>query len=163
MLALWRPRAGLLAFGAVLLANLALGIAEVASFWPIQVVMALAALSGLLLERVLRSDLELGCFLGGIVLAYLVVLGVDGSAVALSPLGPTQNARFYGVSNLLETMLLVPGLAGAYLLHRRLGWAAFAGVALLTFVAIAVLRLPLPPVLPAMVALSMLLLWWRRS
>jgi chromate transporter len=32
-------------------------------------------------------------------------------------------------------------------------------VALATFVAIAVLRLPLPPVLPAMVAMSTLLVW----
>src|SRR3954471_12491808 len=136
LLAVWRPRAGLLGFAAVLFANLALGLAEVASFWPIQIVVALAALSGLLLERVVRSDLELGCFLSGVVLAYLIVLAVDGSAVALSPFGPTQNARFYGISNLLETMLLVPGLAGAYFLHRRLGWAAFALVALVTFVAI---------------------------
>jgi hypothetical protein len=137
LLALWRPRAGLLGFGVVLVANLALGIAQVSSFWPVQIAIALAALSGLLLERVLRSDLELGSFLAGIVLAYLVALGVDGSAVALSPFGPTQNARFYGVSNLLETMLLVPGLAGAYFLRRRFGWAAFTGVGLLTFVAIA--------------------------
>lgn len=33
------------------------------------------------------------------------------------------------------------------------------GIALVTFVAIALLRLPLPPVLPAMVAVSMLLIW----
>jgi len=136
VLALWRPRAGLLGFAAALFANLALGLAEVSSFWPVQAVIALAALSGLLLERVLRSDLGEGSFLGGVVLAYLIVLDVDGSAVALSPFGPTQNARFYGISNLLETMLLVPGLAGAYFLHRRLGWAAFALVALVTFVAI---------------------------
>ena len=136
LLALWRPRASLLGFGAVLFANLALGLAEVSSFWPIQVVIALAAVSGLLLERLLRSDLQLGVFLAGVVLAYLVVLGVDGSAVALSPFGPTQNARFYGISNLLETMLLVPGLAGAYFLRRRLGWTAFAAVALLTFLAV---------------------------
>jgi hypothetical protein len=81
-----------------------------------------------------------GAFLSGIVAAYLVVLAVDGSAVALSPFGPTQNARFYGISNLLETMLLVPSLGGAYYLQRALGWIAFAGVAVLTFVAVAANR-----------------------
>jgi len=140
LLALWRPRAGLLGFGAVLVANLLLGLAEVSSFWPTQIVIALAALSGLGLERVLRSDLAIGSFLAGIVAAYLVVLGVDGSAVALSPFGPTQNARFYGISNLLETMLLVPALGGAFYLQRALGWLAFAAVALLTFIAVAANR-----------------------
>jgi chromate transporter len=33
-------------------------------------------------------------------------------------------------------------------------------VALATFAAIAVFRLPLPPVLPAMAAVSTLLVWW---
>jgi hypothetical protein len=46
-------------------------------------------------------------------------MAVDASYVALSPLGPTQNSRFYGISNLLETMLLVPALAGAWLAGRR--------------------------------------------
>jgi hypothetical protein len=140
LLALWRPRAGLLGFGAVLAANLVLGLAEVSSLWPIQIVIALAALSGLLLEIALRSELAMGLFLAGIVAAYLVVLAVDASAVALSPFGPTQNARFYGISNLLETMLLVPALAGAYYLQRRLGWWAFAAVAGLSFVAVAANR-----------------------
>jgi hypothetical protein len=140
LLALWRPRAGLLGFGAILLANLILGLAEVSSFWPTQVVIALAALSGLALEVALTSDLAVGLFLAAVVAAYLVVLGADGSAVALSPFGPTQNARFYGISNLLETMLLVPALGGAYYLQRALGWIAFGCVALLTFVAVAANR-----------------------
>ena len=42
-----------------------------------------------------------------------LVLGFDPEAVALSPFGPSQAGRFYGVSNLLETMLLVPALLGA--------------------------------------------------
>ena len=37
------------------------------------------------------------------------------------------------------------------------------GVASVTFVAIAILRLPLPPVLPVIVAVSMLLIWRRRA
>lgn len=50
--------------------------------------------------------------------AYLLVLGVDPEAVALSPFGPSQAGRFYGVSNLLETLLLAPALLGAALLGR---------------------------------------------
>ncbi len=137
-LALLWPKAGLLGFGAALLANLALGLAEVSSFWPTLVVIGLAAAAGgPLLALALRSDLAVGLFLAGIVAAYLVALGVDGSAVALSSFGPSQNSRFYGLSNFLETMLLVPALGGAVLLWRRLGWSAFAGVALLSFVTVA--------------------------
>jgi hypothetical protein len=136
-LALLWPKAGLLGFGAALLANLALGLAEVSWFWPTLVVIALAAAAGgPLLALVLRSDLAVGLFLAGIVAAYLVALGVDGSVVALSPFGPSQNSRFYGLSNFLETMLLVPALAGAVFLWRRLGWPAFAGIALLSFVTV---------------------------
>ena len=137
-LALLWPEAGLLAFGAVLGMNLLLGLGEVSDFWPVVIAIGLAAAAGgPLLALVLRSDLAVGLFLAGIVVAYLVVLGVEGSAVALSPFGPTQNARFYGISNLLETLLLVPALAGATYLWRVFGWAAFALVALASFVAIA--------------------------
>jgi hypothetical protein len=137
-LALLWPKAALLGFGAALLANLALGLAEVSSFWPTLAVIGLAAAAGgPLLALVLRSDLAVGLFLAGIVAAYLVALGVDGSAVALSPFGPSQNSRFYGLSNFLETMLLVPALGGAVFFWRRLGWPAFAAIALLSFVAVA--------------------------
>jgi hypothetical protein len=64
-------------------------------------------------------------------------MAIDGAWVALSPLGPGQNARFYGLSNLLETFLLVPALAGAALLGRRFGAAGFAAVAILSLVAVA--------------------------
>jgi hypothetical protein len=137
-LALLWPKAALLGFGAALLANLALGLAEVSSFWPTLAVIGLAAAAGgPLLALVLRSDFPVGLFLAGIVAAYLVALGVDGSAVALSPFGPSQNSRFYGLSNFLETMLLVPALGGAVFLWRRLGWPAFAAIALLSFVTVA--------------------------
>jgi hypothetical protein len=137
-LALLWPKAGLLGFGTALLANLALGLAEVSSLWPTLVVIGLAAAAGgPLLALALRSDLVIGLFLAGIVTAYLVALGVDGSDVALSPFGPSQNSRFYGLSNFLETMLLVPALGGAVFLWRRLGWPAFAVVALLSFVTVA--------------------------
>jgi hypothetical protein len=94
-------------------------------------------LGGLLVARFVRPSLALGLFLAGIVAAYLLALGIDGTTVALSPFGPTQNSRYFGLSNLLETMLLVPALAGGALLFTALGWAAFAGTALVAFVAVA--------------------------
>ena len=72
--------------------------------------------------------LPLGLACATIVVAYLAALGLDPSAVALSPFGPSQAGRFYGVSNLLETFLLVPALLGTALLGR-LG-VAVAGIAI---------------------------------
>ena len=76
--------------------------------------------------------LPLGVACASVILAYLLVLGLDAEAIALSPFGPSQAGRFYGVSNLLETMLLVPAILGPALLGR-IGVA----VAGLTLVAVA--------------------------
>ena len=76
--------------------------------------------------------LPLGVACAAILAAYLLALGLDPEAVALSPFGPSQAGRFYGVSNLLETFLLLPALLGAALLGR-LGIA----VAALALVAVA--------------------------
>ena len=138
VLALVAPAAAVPGFAAALLANLALGIVGVSGFWVVLVVLGLSvALGGPLLTALLRSPLALGVFLVAVIAAYLLALGIDGATVALSPFGPTQNSRYYGLSNLLETMLLVPGLAGAALLYGVLGWAAFAGTALLVFATVA--------------------------
>jgi len=77
-------------------------------------VVAVVALAGLLLP--------LGAACAAVLAAYLLVLGLDPESVALSFFGPSQAGRFYGVSNLLETMLLVPALLGA----ARLGRAGIA-------------------------------------
>ena len=63
--------------------------------------------------------LPLGLACASILAAYLVSMGLDAEAVALSPFGPSQSGRFYGINNLLETMLLAPSLVGAALLGRR--------------------------------------------
>ena len=76
--------------------------------------------------------LPLGLACASILAAYLVSMGLDAEAVALSPFGPSQSGRFYGINNLLETMLLAPSLVGAALLGRRAG----IGVAALAFVTI---------------------------
>jgi hypothetical protein len=54
--------------------------------------------------------------------------------VALTPLGPTQNSRFWGIGNQLETLLLAPMLVGAALAGRRFGRIGFAVFALLGLV-----------------------------
>ena len=99
-LALVRPQ---LALRAVL-------IALAANLWldpPIAIAAGLAAIV-----------LPLGLACAALLAAYLVSMGLDAETVALSPLGPSQSGRFYGVNNLLETMLLVPSLVGAALLGR---------------------------------------------
>jgi mono/diheme cytochrome c family protein len=70
--------------------------------WWVVALVALAALA-----------LPLGLACAAVLAAYLLVLGLEPEAIALSPFGPSQAGRFYGVSNLLETMLLVPALLGA--------------------------------------------------
>jgi hypothetical protein len=138
VLAIVWPHAALLGFAAGLAANIVLGVAGVSEPWVVLVVIGLAVAAGApLLAAVLRSGFAVGLALVSVLAAYLVVLGVDGPSVALSPFGPTQNARFYGISNLLETLFLVPALAGAALLTRRFGATAFGIVALLAFVLVA--------------------------
>jgi hypothetical protein len=141
-LALWFPRAAVAAYAAGAGINLLLGAAGVSHVPTVLVALGLGtAVAAVLLARVLRTPLALGLLLGGVIAAYALGMAADAAWVALSPLGPTQNARFYGISNLLETMLLVPALAGAALLARRLGPAAFVAVALLALVTVASSRL----------------------
>jgi mono/diheme cytochrome c family protein len=105
---------GLAYIAAVLAPGLAprvvlLGLAAnlwLAGWWVVAIV-ALAA-----------AVLPLGLACASVLLAYLVILGLDPESVALSPFGPSQAGRFYGVSNLLETMLLVPAILGPALLGR---------------------------------------------
>ena len=105
---------GLAYIAAVLAPGLAprvvlLGLAAnlwLAGWWVVAIV-ALAA-----------AVLPLGLACASVLLAYLLVLGLDAESVALSPFGPSQAGRFYGVSNLLETMLLVPAILGPALLGR---------------------------------------------
>ncbi|MBD0328923.1 MAG: hypothetical protein ICV64_02315 [Thermoleophilia bacterium] len=132
-----RPRAAVLAFGTVALTNLLLGAAGVSEPWAVVPLVALGALAAVPLALLLHGAPAVGLFLASVVVAYLAVLGLEGTWVSLSPLGPSQNGRFYGVSNLLETMLLVPALGAAWLLGRRWGWAPFAAVAAVSLVAVA--------------------------
>jgi hypothetical protein len=132
------PAAAVLGLAAVLAANVVLGALGASEPWVVWLALGLAAaLGGPVLARILRTHTAIGTALLAVVAAYLVAMATDESWVALSPLGPTQNARFYGLSNLLETMLLVPALAGAALIVRRFGPVAFAAAALLSLVTVA--------------------------
>ena len=138
LLAYLVPGAAVFGFFAALATNLTLGAAAVSEPWIVILSFGLAvALGAPFLARVFRTPAAVGLALTAVILAYLIALGVHGTAVSLAPLGPTQNSRFYGISNQLEAMLLVPAFAGATLLQRRFGPAAFVAVALISLVAIA--------------------------
>ncbi|HEU6444999.1 MAG TPA: hypothetical protein VFL61_08085, partial [Gaiellaceae bacterium] len=132
--AVFFPAGILPAFAAVLLANLALGVVGTTEVWANALVVVLAVATSLPLAR--TGPVTHGLLMVAVLGAYLVAMAADERWVALSPLGPTQNARFYGLSNLLATLLLVPALAGAVLLGRRFGMWAFLGVAALSLITV---------------------------
>ena len=138
VLALVRPRYAPRALLVVLAANL----------W-LSPLLAVAAGVAVLL-------LPLGWACAAILLAYLVSMGLDPETVALSPFGPSQSGRFYGINNLLETMLLAPALLGAALLGR-----AGILVAGLAFVTIGGNRFGADGGGIAVLAVAYLVLWLR--
>jgi mono/diheme cytochrome c family protein len=111
-----------LAFVRPLLALRAILVALAANLW-LEPALALAA-------GVAAVALPLGLACTAILAAYLVATGLDAETVALSPLGPSQSGRFYGINNLLETLLLVPAFVGAAALGR--GGVGVAVLALVT-------------------------------
>ena len=137
LLAFIFPRAAVLAFPCALGGNLVLGSAAISEEAAVVAVLALAtACAAPLVALVARSAGAVGLICVGSVAAYLLAFAADEQWLALSPLGPTQNARFYGLSNLLETFLLVPALVGAACLGRR-HWSLFAGTAVISLVTVA--------------------------
>ncbi len=126
--------AALLGVAAALTANLVLGAVHAPPLAALLILVG-AVVAGLALARVVRARRWLAVVLGSVFVLYLASFLLDDRWVALSPLGPTQNARFYGISNLLETLLLVPALAAAALAGRR--WPLAALVAALAFVTVA--------------------------
>jgi hypothetical protein len=133
-LAAFLPRAVLPGFAAILFANVGLGIGGSTEAWVAVLVVALFVAASLPLTRL--PLVAHGFVLAGVLVAYLLAMGIDERWIAFSPLGPTQNARFYGLSNLLSTLLLVPALAGAAILGRALGMGAFGAVAALALVTV---------------------------
>jgi hypothetical protein len=136
VLAVLAPRAAVLAFATVVTASLVLGVAGVSTRWAVVAVLVLAVL-GLAPAAAFaaRAPEAVAVVCVAAIAGYLAAFAADGRWIALSPLGPTQNARFYGLSNLLETFLLLPAFVGAIVLARR-GSVLFAAVAVLALVTV---------------------------
>jgi len=126
-LALLGLRAAVTAVPAALLVNLALGMAQVSN----EVLLCAAVSAGtvllaLALERLCRGETALLALYGGVVALYAFVMFARPEWQAVNPFGPTQNSRFWGIGNQVETLLLAPLLAGAFLARRRFGFVGFA-------------------------------------
>ena len=137
LLALFRPRAALATPPAALLATLLLGALAPANPAMLGAGLGLLTLAGaLLLGRLCRSSTAMLGLFAVTILAYLVALAAAPIWVAVNPLGPTQNSRFFGVGNQMETLLLVPALLGAALAGKRFGVPGFVAFAALTLVTV---------------------------
>ena len=116
-------RAALLSAPIALAAALALSGLEITR--PRNVGLALLAVVGAgapALAAVTGSRLVLAGALLAIFIVYAVVLAFSPETSSLAALGPHPDGgvRFYGISNQVETLLLVPGLLGAALLGATL-------------------------------------------
>jgi hypothetical protein len=126
LLALLGLRAAVTAVPAALLVNLGLGVAQVSNeVLLVAGILAGTALLAFALARVCRSDDTLLMLYGGVVVLYAAAMVTHPAWQAINPFGPTQNSRFWGIGNQLETLLLAPLLAGAVLARRRFGPAGF--------------------------------------
>jgi hypothetical protein len=135
--ALLFPQGAPAALGAALAANLALGWLLAGPAGPRVALVGACTVAGGLVGPKLRSGTALGLMLVFVLLGYAATMALHPGAVSLAPMGPELTSRFFGVSNLLETLLLGPALLGAYLLGKRFGWLAFVAVALISLVTIA--------------------------
>jgi mono/diheme cytochrome c family protein len=146
----------------ILLAALVIGLALVRPAWALRAVLvALAANLWLSPALALAAGLAtlalpLGFACAAVLAVYLASMGLDAETVALSPFGPSQVNRFYGINNLLETMLLAPALVGAALLGR-----AGVAVAALALVTVGGNRFGADGGGIAVLAAAYLVLWWR--
>ena len=112
-------RAALLVGPVALAAALALSALEITS--PRTVGLTLLGLVGLCslpIAAVTRRPVALAAALLSIFVVYAVVLATSQETSSLAAFGPHPDGgvRFYGISNQVETLLLVPGLLGAALL-----------------------------------------------
>ena len=132
LLAAIRPRVGLTAVPAALLTNIAVGAAQMTGEVAIMAALITgSALGALVLARLCPRDARLLALILLLVGVHLWLLAAEPAWVALTPLGPTQNSRFWGIGNQLQVLLFAPLLVGAVLSHRRFGAVGFAAFALL--------------------------------
>jgi hypothetical protein len=120
------------AIPAALLANLVLGAFAVTNEVAICAVFVVAtALGALWLARVCRDDLALLGLTVLVLLVYATVFAKRPEWAAVTPLGPDQNLRFWGIGDQIATLLFAPLLMGAVIARQRLGWLGFIGFSLL--------------------------------
>lgn len=104
---------------------------------PAIVVTLLGIMTGagsLAASALLRDPRTLAAAFAGLLVAYLVVMiawPVTNSFAAIGP-HPDGGGRYYGVTNEMSTLLLVP----AFIAARFLGWALFVPVAVLALVTV---------------------------
>ena len=138
LFALFFPQGAPAAIGAALAANLALGWLLAGSAGPrVALVGACTVAGGILGRATCATGRGSASRSSASSSAYALTMAVHPEALSLAPMGPELTSRFFGVSNLLETLLLAPALIGAKLLTDRFGWRAFVAVALLSLVTIA--------------------------
>lgn len=120
------------AIPAALFANLVLGVLHLTNEVGIVALFTAASVAGALgLARVCRDDLALLGLVVLVLLAYLIVFVERPEWAAVTPLGPDQNLRFWGIGDQIGTLLFAPLLAGAVIARQRLGWVGFAAFSLL--------------------------------
>jgi len=135
-IALLLPVGAPAAVGAALVANLVLGAYPVGDTASRVALVGACTVAGALLGPRRRTPLVL--LMVGTLVAYGVMMIVQPWSLALAPMGPELTSRFFGISNLLETLLLVPALVAASLVRR---WPAFLAVGALSLAVIAENRL----------------------
>jgi hypothetical protein len=107
LLAIAWPRAPLPAVLSALAMNLVAGAAHVANEPLLVAMMSLGTIAGgFLLARLCRGERRLLAAILATLLVYVVLLVLHPDWVAITPLGPTQNSRFWGIGNQLETLLV---------------------------------------------------------
>jgi hypothetical protein len=135
LLAVVRPRAATTAVPAALLTSIGLGAAQVTNEVAILAVLIVGTLAGgLWFARVCADDDRLFALIVGVMVLHLWLLAAKPEWVALTPLGPTQVSRFWGIGNQLETLLLAPLFAGVVIAARRFGFVGFAAFSVLSLV-----------------------------
>jgi hypothetical protein len=134
LIALFYPRGAPTALGAAIGVNLVMGWFPAGDAAPRVILLGLFTIAGAALgPRFFRKPTHLGLALVALLAAYAVSMLIRPETLSLAPIGPELTARFFGVSNLLETWLLMPALLAAALLGRRpLAFVAIGGLALAT-------------------------------
>ncbi len=119
------------AIPAALLANLVLGALQVTNEVAICAIFTTATVVGALwLARVCRDSLALLGLIVAVLLVYMLLFATRPGWAAITPLGPDQNLRFWGIGDQIATLLLTPVLMGAVIARQRLGWLGFAAFSL---------------------------------